>query len=301
MDNFSVVIRLFAALAVVGTAGAVVMYFLNKNSGKKKEEETTSNVTVPSPVRKTVFTREDCWKKYKQAAYEKKFTQCCKNVFTETSILFYLEKLMTAAHYGLVNSGWEKEKEMISYYINDGLDGALRYRMKDEKGGYGGPSPQNFKPDVDEETYYYQRGMDRDPKGNSQAFQAEYERLEEEIKHHLKDKNTVFYRNLWRRFQPDLKELLEFGKRLAYNTDDGKKMEQEFCRMMDGIRKNMKELGIAFIYDDEADKNQLKEYFQTGERDEKETAVVRVSDHYIYYLGKTDIQMGEGPDEEEEN
>lgn len=299
MDKVSIVIRLFAGLAVFGAAAAAVLYFLSHN-GKKKEEERYSSVTVPSLAREAVFTREDCWKKYKQAAYEKKFTQCCKNVFTETSILFYLEKLLTAAHYGLVSSGWEKEKEMISYYINDGLDGALRYRMKDGIGGYSGPSPQNFKPDVDEETYYYQKGMDRDPKECAESFRTEYERLDEEIKQHLKDKNTIFYRTLWSRFQPDLKELLEFGKRLSYNTEDGKELEQEFCRLMERIRDNMKKLGIAFIYDDEASQSQLKEYFQIGGEDEKETAVVRVSDHYIYYPGKTCIQIGEGPDEEED-
>lgn len=295
MGMISVIVWLLTGLAV---AAAAILYFLAKSNGKKAGERISAP-TSPSPGSKKIPSREDCWKKYNEAAYEKKFTQCCKNVFTETSILFYLEKLFTAAHYGLKDPGWEKEKEMISYYINDGLDGALRYRMKDEKGGYSGPSRQSFKPDVDEETYYYQRGMDceNQTKENSENIRAEYQRLEEEIKHHLKEKNTIFYRTLWSKFQPDLKGLLEFGKKMTYNTDDDRKLKQEFEQLMQKTRGNIKKLGIEFIYDDEADKHQLKEYFQTGIKEEKEMAVVRASDHYIYYLGKTDIQMGEGIDE----
>ena len=186
---------------------------------------------------------------------------------------------------------------MISYYINDGLLGALRYRMKDEKGGYSGPSVQSFKPDVDEETYYYQRGMNRGDREDSEDIRAEYQRLEEEMKAHLKDRNTVFYRMLWNEFQPDLKELLDFGGKVARDTGDSKDLEQEFEELMERIREDMRKLGIAFIYDDEADSSQLKEYFQAGEKEERETAVVRISDHYIYYLGKTNLQNKEGTDE----
>ena len=101
MGIVNMVIWLFAGFVAVGAAA--VVYYLNKNSGKKKEGERTSVVIPRSPASGNFPAREDCWKKYKQMSYEKKYTQCCKNVFTETSILFYLEKLFTTAHYELKN------------------------------------------------------------------------------------------------------------------------------------------------------------------------------------------------------
>ena len=282
------VIGILAALVVI--AGGCIAWWLNSGERDRREGKTkdTGNRPPRTPNLRSGITREACWEKFKEISRQRKVAQHCHDVFCNTGILFYLERLLIIVRYGIPQNGWQKEREMVTYYINSQLREVLRKHMQETDEGFRIPDGKRLQPEMDEETFYYQNNLDLEKSREEMERRLEelYRQLEQEESILGRKKNTIFYRNLWNEVWPLLKDLLELGERLNQNGND-LSMEQEFTSLIEKLVGKMKECGIQFICGDEADEEQQRNYFHLSENGEENAAVVRISDQYIYYYGVT--------------
>lgn len=277
------VVGTLAALAVI--AGGCIAWWLNSGGRNRGEEKTKDRENRPS---RTNITREACWEKFREISRQRKVAQHCREVFCNTGILFYLERLLIIARYEILQNGWQEEREIAAYYINSQLREVLKKHMQETDEEFRIPDGERFHPEMDEETFYYQNnlGLEESREKLDRRLEELYRQLKQEESILRREKNTIFYRNLWNEVWPLLKELLEFGERLIQNRND-LSMEQEFTRLTENLVGKMKECGILFICGNEADEEQQRNYFHLSENGEENAAVVRMSDQYIYYYGVT--------------